>query len=372
MPALLKSCDHSEQGRRRSWRDDIEIHPEVVNLFPRLDPPQLAKIQADIATNGLQNKVVLYRDADGKSYLIDGATRLDALEANGISFMGKDGKLDRTLGLGTRDRIRVVTAADGDPRQLALSLNLHRRHLSEEEQKTVVLTAKQRGEEIERLLRENPGKSNRQISAEIGASHVTVAAKRTELESTGQIDQLKTTTGKDGKARPARRKAKVRAEVIPLVEGRQQPATKIKAKVDRLFSHIDRKSSGEAERLQVEVDALKSKITELEAARASPEQCTALLESLDPGEIIKIMPNSLRRKLQEVALKSLTPGLLIRELDQKVPEFKKRTRRALKDLESAADHDGLLSADVTPRADQPADQDPTPAPASTSTNDTLH
>ena len=38
-------------------------------------------------------------------------------------------------------------------------------------------------------------------------SHNTVAAVRREMEATGQIDQLEKTTGKDGKARPAKNRS---------------------------------------------------------------------------------------------------------------------------------------------------------------------
>ena len=54
-------------------------------------------------------------------------------------------------------------------------------------------------------LRAFPERSNREIAKQIGCSHATVGDERAALESTGQIDQLSTTTGADGKERPAKR-----------------------------------------------------------------------------------------------------------------------------------------------------------------------
>lgn len=87
-----------------------------------------------------------------------------------------------------------------EKRSLALALNEHRRHLSQEEKRDL----------IARRLKATPERSNRQIAEEVGASPTTVGSVREELEATVQIGQLDRTTGKDGKSRPA----KVRAESV--------------------------------------------------------------------------------------------------------------------------------------------------------------
>jgi hypothetical protein len=65
----------------------------------------------------------------------------------------------------------------------------------------------QKRERIENLLNGTLEKSNRQIAETVKSSHTTVGTVRTELLSTGQIDQLTKTVGKDGRARrqPARK-----------------------------------------------------------------------------------------------------------------------------------------------------------------------
>lgn len=65
-------------------------------------------------------------------------------------------------------------------------LNLARWHLNRQQRRSL----------IEDQLRDTPERSNRQIAAGLGVSHVTVASARGELEATGQIDQLATTVGR--------------------------------------------------------------------------------------------------------------------------------------------------------------------------------
>jgi hypothetical protein len=61
------------------------------------------------------------------------------------------------------------------------SWNLHRRHLTREQKREVIAFK----------LRENPGRSNRDIAAEVKVSKTTVAAVRNEAAvSGGQVDHL--------------------------------------------------------------------------------------------------------------------------------------------------------------------------------------
>src|SRR5262249_4919356 len=84
-------------------------------------------------------------------------------------------------------------------REVILSLNVHRRHLTAEVKRNI----------IGKLLKADPSKSDRQIAETVRADHKTVGAVRAEKEATGEIPQLKNRTGKDGKARkqPAKKKA---------------------------------------------------------------------------------------------------------------------------------------------------------------------
>jgi hypothetical protein len=161
----------------KSWRTAVPVHSAAA-AYPRLSDDQLAELGADIKARGLQVDIVFVRE-DGKDLLIDGVNRLSALEAAGIDLIGKDGTLDRTLGLGGGSRVRVV--ADVDPVALAASLNAHRRHLTPEAKR----------ERIENLLKATPQKSDRQIAEDLKTKHgektdhKVIGRTRKRLEATG-------------------------------------------------------------------------------------------------------------------------------------------------------------------------------------------
>src|SRR5215471_11412447 len=73
----------------------------------------------------------------------------------------------------TQPRAKLLYG-DADPYAYVVSANAHRRHLTRE----------QKRELIEKLLRAQPDKSDRQIAATVKASPTTVGTVRTELEQT--------------------------------------------------------------------------------------------------------------------------------------------------------------------------------------------
>jgi hypothetical protein len=178
-------------ARKLSWRDVLPIHP-AAEMFPRIGADELAELGKDIETNGLQTSIVLIRESGKEDQLLEGVSRLDAIESRGIDLVLPDGTLDRALGLGRDDRVRVV--AEVDPYAYVASANLHRRHL----------TVEQRRELAAKLLTAAPEKSNRQIAKIVKIDPKTVAAVRTKKEATGEIPQLTKTVGADGKARPSK------------------------------------------------------------------------------------------------------------------------------------------------------------------------
>jgi uncharacterized ParB-like nuclease family protein len=84
------------------------LHPAAA-LFPAMDEAAFAALVADIAAHGQREPILIL---DGQ--VIDGRHRLRACEQ-----------------LGLEPLVREISAADGDPFCLVVSLNLHRRHLSE-------------------------------------------------------------------------------------------------------------------------------------------------------------------------------------------------------------------------------------------------
>jgi ParB-like chromosome segregation protein Spo0J len=160
-------------------------------MFPRISADELAELGADIKANGLQTAIVMIRES-GKESLLDGISRLDAIEAAGIDLVMPDGTFDRTLGLG---RVFVSVVDDVDPYAFVISANAHRRHLTTEQKRDL----------IEKIIKATPESSNRQIAKLVKVDHKTVATIRAKKEATGEIPQLTKTVGADGRSRPVQR-----------------------------------------------------------------------------------------------------------------------------------------------------------------------
>jgi hypothetical protein len=196
----------------KSWRDVLPVHP-AANLFPLMSPDELRALGEDIKAHGLTSPIVLWspKRRSGKTFLLDGRNRLDALERLGCQIVGEWGlELEASLGVDYTWPIYGkggLAESDGfcesgydgncDPYAFVISANIHRRHL----------TAEQKRELIAKLIKATPEKSNRQIAETVKVDHKTVASVRAEKEATGEIPQLTKTVGKDGKARqqPARK-----------------------------------------------------------------------------------------------------------------------------------------------------------------------
>ena len=90
------------------------LHP-AVEIFPGMDQASFSNLVEDIRTNGQHEPILLWR-----GQVIDGRHRLRACEELGIA-----------------PKVREVDSALDDPIGLVLSLNLHRRHLSESQRAMV-------------------------------------------------------------------------------------------------------------------------------------------------------------------------------------------------------------------------------------------
>jgi ParB-like nuclease domain len=179
------------------WRDHIKVHP-AADLFPLMSESELRELGEDIKKNGLRYPVILWRENERKktAYLLDGRNRLDAMELVGVPVLDGDGKL------------RHWSLREGEPYDLVLSLNVHRRHL----------TTEQKRELIAKVLKAKPAVSNATIAKQTKTTDKTVAKVRRKLESTSEIPKLEKTTGADGKQRKSRAK-KTRKVLKATAEG---------------------------------------------------------------------------------------------------------------------------------------------------------
>jgi len=195
----------------KSWRNVIKVHP-AADLFPMMSPAELKALGEDIKANGFAHQIVLWtpdsdywkwNEADcrqkfkrGEFYLLDGRNRVAAL----VSLGYLDGWPDIIWPPAFDVYAPIILGPDVDPYEYVLSANVHRRHL----------TAEQKRELIVAVLKAQPSKSNRTIARQTKADDKTVAAVRSKLEATAEIPQLIKTVGADGKARRTARTRKAR------------------------------------------------------------------------------------------------------------------------------------------------------------------
>ena len=204
IPEFLKVENRSTQvpeSRKSSWRDVLPIHP-AAEMFPLLSDQELDELGADIKANGLKVGIVIYIDPDGRSWLLDGRGRLDAMERVDMPFALSGASLDAMVKCGAARTVRDI-----DPFALAISFNIHRRHL----------TGEQKRELIARLLKAEPGRSNNATAKLVKADDKTVASVRMELEARSEIPNVETRKDTKGRSQPAskpRRKSKPEAEPI--------------------------------------------------------------------------------------------------------------------------------------------------------------
>jgi hypothetical protein len=149
----------------QNWRQVLKVHP-AANKMPNASASEMRRIRGDIKVHGLKTPVILASIAGGPTMLLDGRTRLDALEAEGVKLFDEYGHLavDHELA-----ELQDDTAAW----DMVWSKNVHRRQLDH----------KQITEAVKVILAERPEASNRSIAKEIGCNHHKVASIRQQHEA---------------------------------------------------------------------------------------------------------------------------------------------------------------------------------------------
>jgi ParB-like chromosome segregation protein Spo0J len=146
-------------------------------VMPDLSPEEYAALKNSIAERGVEVPIV--EDAAGN--IIDGHHRKRAWEElKALGFDLADLPRETRTDLGT----------DQAKRDLALSLNLQRRHLNRQQRKEVISSA----------LKATPERSDRWLADVVGADHKTISSVRRHLEVRGEIPQVNRLYGKDGKS----------------------------------------------------------------------------------------------------------------------------------------------------------------------------
>jgi hypothetical protein len=209
-----------------SWRGTLKIHP-ACNLIPPMSAGEVRDLGENILKKGLISPITLWlASKDAQAQLLDGRSRLDALElalgrpvrVTSHTSRGRttwdleaddDGDSVPVLNLigdegfpfGTRIEYAIVVLdSDTDPYEYVKSVNIHRRHL----------TAKKKREAIANLIKATPGKSDRQIAKTVKASPTFVGKVRAEMEATGEVSTVDTRIDAKGVKQPARKVAEAK------------------------------------------------------------------------------------------------------------------------------------------------------------------
>ena len=110
-----------------SWREQYKVHPSA-DAFPMMSDDELATLGADIKANGLKIPITV----DAKGVLLDGRNRIEAMKRAGID-------LD-SAGIGAQHRWKAHTYT-GAPTAFIISVNIHRRHLTKQQQADLIVAA---------------------------------------------------------------------------------------------------------------------------------------------------------------------------------------------------------------------------------------
>lgn len=147
--------------------------PVLFQNMPPLSPEEYSELEASIKEHGIQVPIII--DEDG--VVIDGHHRQ---------------KIAQELGIRCPKR-QVIDKTESEKRTLALSLNVHRRHLNREQKRALIAES----------LKADPQLPDLQHAHRTGASPHTVKSVRTDLESDLQIANDTPRVNARGQERPA-------------------------------------------------------------------------------------------------------------------------------------------------------------------------
>jgi ParB-like nuclease domain len=143
--------------------------PVKYQFMPPLSPEEYADLETSIRKHGVM--VPILRDTN--EVVIDGHHRLRIAQSLGIECPAET--------LATLDETALRT--------LVFELNLHRRHLTREQRRTLVAES----------IKADPQLSNREHAQRAGIDHKTAESVRGSLAAAGEIPHLREIHGRDGK-----------------------------------------------------------------------------------------------------------------------------------------------------------------------------
>jgi hypothetical protein len=266
--------------KQLSAQDVIPFHP-LASMFPMMKGEEFDAFVADIETHGLREKITLYQ---GK--ILEGRHRYRACLRAKVEL-----------------RFEQFKGDDAAATAFVVSRNIHRRHLKPKEKRDL----------LEKLLKADPQKSNRQI-----------AKVRKELEKAGDVETVTTSIDTKGRRQTKRLRApKAKATPAPTVEKMNgtEPLPTIghagvngagEQKTAAVFLPVRDDKNGAVpsanaeleekieelretkQRLKIEIEGLKSEIEELNEARSKARSLTIEQHVAALVRLLRNEPNAKR------------------------------------------------------------------------------
>jgi hypothetical protein len=175
----------------------LEPHP-ISQLVPPMTSVEYTDLYEDVLKHGVREAIWVY---EGKT--LDGRNRYRAAVEAGVGLT-----------------IKTFEGTHDEAVAFVISMSVHRRHL----------TAEQRRDMIEKLLKADPSKSDRHVAATVKADHKTVGVVRAQAEARGEIPHVETRTDSKGrrqKASKTRRRQKAsktqKSPKTPAIQEQQLP-----------------------------------------------------------------------------------------------------------------------------------------------------
>ena len=161
----------------------------------------------DIRENGLREPIALFGAWGDEDCLIDGRNRLDALASLGLLDLNNGHLVWKNRRACDCLDLFQYTGRNLDPYAIALSLNVHRRHIKTEAEKRDL---------IAKVLVANSELSNRQLGERVKDDHKKVGRVRSKLEATGQSPSSKRPKARTARPWPAKAGKKSKNSPAPI------------------------------------------------------------------------------------------------------------------------------------------------------------
>ena len=216
MTTIIAKSRPPQAGAPTTWHAVLPIHP-AAKLLPRISESELKELGEDIKQRGLLFPPVTIIEEDGVERLLDGISRLDAMEMAGLEVVTQETDLNPAI-------VCQTVPPGTDPYSYVLSVNVRRRHLSADQKRDVIVA----------LLKAQPHRSNRQIAKQVGASHPHVAKVRREAEKAGDVETVTTSIDTRGRRQPAKKEKTQKTKTA------EDPfSTKLHHRLNELFALCD-------------------------------------------------------------------------------------------------------------------------------------